>query len=192
MNYVLIIVFYLSVTAWLAYMAGDTIGSAQKGRKKIIKLAGKGKISLKEALKYCSQEQRKKFEKKRNSECIFMMLLALVIVTFLITMIKDFITWNTSLIIITTILEVIVVGIVFYLAYKFSVYYIKTDYSVVTIISHGSNYLIYSSDGKKIVNIIKITKQKDTDAKIEEIEPTKELLDLLDEETDGKKDYLMY
>ena len=193
MNYVLTIILYLFSIALLSYMAGDTIGSIIKGKEKIIKLANKGKISLREALKYCSEEQRKKFEKRKVIGCLFIGFLIILLFMIIRVMIEDFATWSISLIIITLILEVVVAVVVFYISYKKSDYYIKASYSGVIQISKDENTnLIYFSDGEKIVDIIKLTIQDDESIKQEHIKPSKELLDLLDERTGGKKEYLLY
>ena len=193
MNYVLTIILYLFSIALLSYMAGDTIGSIIKGEEKIIKLANKGKISLGEAPKYCPEEQRKKFGKRKVIGCLFIGFLIILLFMIIRVMIEDFTTWSISLIIITLILKVFVAVIVFYISYKKSDYYIKASYSGVIQISKDENTnLIYFSDGEKIVDIIKLTIQDDESIKQEHIKPSKELLDLLDERTGGKKEYLLY
>ena len=193
MNYVLTIILYLFSIALLSYMAGDTIGSIIKGEEKIIKLANKGKRSLGEALKYCPEEQRKKFGKRKIIGCLFIGFLIILLFMIIRVMIEDFATWSISLIIITLILEVVVAVVVFYISYKKSDYYIKASYSGVIQISKDENTnLIYFSDGEKIVDIIKLTIQDDESIKQEHIKPSKELLDLLDERTGGKKEYLLY
>lgn len=193
MNYVLTIILYLFSIALLSYMAGDTIGSIIKGEEKIIKLANKGKISLGEALKYCPEEQRKKFGKRKIIGCLFIGFLIILLFMIIRVMIEDFATWSISLIIITLILEVVVAVVVFYISYKKSDYYIKASYSGVIQINKDENTnLIYFSDGEKIVDIIKLTIQDDESIKQEHIKPSKELLDLLDERTGGKKEYLLY
>ena len=193
MNYVLTIILYLFSIALLSYMAGDTIGSIIKGEEKIIKLANKGKISLGEALKYCPEEQRKKFGKRKIIGCLFIGFLIILLFMIIRVIIEDFATWSISLIIITLILEVVVAVVVFYISYKKSDYYIKASYSGVIQISKDENTnLIYFSDGEKIVDIIKLTIQDDESIKQEHIKPSKELLDLLDERTGGKKEYLLY
>ena len=193
MNYVLTIILYLFSIALLSYMAGDTIGSIIKGKEKIIKLANKGKISLREALKYCSEEQRKKFEKRKVIEYLFIGFLIILFLMLIRVMIKDFTTWNISLIIMTLTLEVIVAVVVLYISCKKSDYNIRDSYSFITQINKDENTnLIYISDGEKIADIIKLTKQDNGNVKEEHIKPTKELMDLLEEKTDGTKSYLLY
>lgn len=197
MNYVLTIILYLLITAWLSYMAGDSIGTIIIARNKIINLARKKAnneniTSVKEALNYCSDKQRTKYKRTYNRRLYVIVIIAILFIAIIIAIIESFFEWSSSQFITAIVLEVVVAYIIFNIGYKFAEFYLKDSYSAFITIKESENTeLIYLSDGKKIVSIDRLIYEDDGSTKLEKLEVTQELIDFLKEKK-GNEDYLLY